>query len=157
MLLNGRKAGPHRRQVGQAQLAQASSVLHSALTTATVFSLPCCLQPYLAPPYPWADHYNGREECFSRVDKWGSRPSWLKPADAIERCALRQWLFAVRRGLNQKQMQAYKVCCNSQLGGNSWHHAAAAALPSSVPAAGRLTVDVSNSTGWPAHVSPPLP
>lgn len=68
-----------------------------------------CLQPYLAPPYPWTHDYIGHEECFSRVEQWGSRPRWLKPADAIERSALRQWLFAVRRGLNQKQMQAYKV------------------------------------------------
>jgi hypothetical protein len=67
------------------------------------------LQPFLAPPYPWTCDYAGREECFSRVEQWGSRPAWLKPADAMERSAIRQWLFAVRRGLNQKQLQAYQV------------------------------------------------
>lgn len=43
------------------------------------------------------------------MEAWGRRPRWLKPADAAERSALRQWLFAVRRGLNPKQLQAYKV------------------------------------------------
>jgi hypothetical protein len=44
-----------------------------------------------------------------RVEKWGSRPAWLKPADPLEMSAIRQWLYALRRGLNPKQMQAYHV------------------------------------------------
>jgi hypothetical protein len=101
-------------QVGQqAQLVQTCGCYFLFSDHRHLPTVACCLQPYLAPPYPWTDHYNGREECFSRVDKWGSRPSWLKRADAIERSALRQWLFAVRRGLNQKQMQAYKVCVDT--------------------------------------------
>lgn len=79
----------------------------TCISTASVLRL--LLQPFLAPPYPWLSGYAGREECFSRVEQWGSRPAWLKPVDAAERAAIRQWLFAVRRGLNQKQMQAYKV------------------------------------------------
>lgn len=67
------------------------------------------LQPFLAPPYPWMCGYTGREECFMRVEKWGSRPAWLKPAEPLEMSAIRQWLYALRRALNPKQMQAYHV------------------------------------------------
>lgn len=42
------------------------------------------------------------------------RPTWLAPADAQERAAIRQYLFAVRRGLNQKQLSAYKVGASQQ-------------------------------------------